>query len=84
MTTFGDLKPFFDLMLEEMQRHDLEKGDSWKSNSDKMDRNLDNLLRGAVEHYFYRHDPSQLEDIANFCAMLRLRTLPNFGRKDER
>ena len=84
MTTFEDMKPFFDLMLKEMQRHDSEQGDSWKSNSDKMDRRLDRLIRWAVDTYFYRHDPSQLEDIANLCAMRRLRSLPYFGRRLEK
>lgn len=86
MTTHETFRPFFDLMIEEMQRHDPEFGDSWL-NQDKvaydvvddevmyvsMEEHLDNLLLKATDEYDRTKESSQLEDIANICAMRRLR-----------
>lgn len=78
MTTRKDFEPFFKLMIEEMQRHDKEKGDSWKNDQAgtiTMNEYLDKLLFLTVAEYHDTHRPDQLEDIANICAMRRLRGL---------
>lgn len=66
VTEFSILKPFFELMLKEAQRHDPEYGDSWLTQDEvtvelglgagrlnrSMEDHLDNRLEGATAQYF--------------------------------
>lgn len=73
---------FFKLMLNEMDRHHPRNGDDWLDSnfvktadrdSCAMEEWLDILIKRAAEDYEKTKDPAQLEDIANLCAMRRLR-----------
>ena len=77
---------FFLLMLAEMDLHHEEKGDSWLD-SDTIPYHVPELvdvptqkhLVGSFEDVFHRfmkkNEPVELEDIANFCSMIRMRGL---------
>jgi len=58
--------PFFEAMEAEYERHHPEKGDSWKT----CDRAyLENEVVRLSQVFVRTHDPSELIDIANMCAM---------------
>lgn len=75
---------FFKAMLDEMKRHDMEKGSTWKrghsvpysrhdgfyEDQDTQDRYLGKLLSEAFADYEKTRRLDQLVDIANICAMI--------------
>jgi transcription elongation factor Elf1 len=84
---------FFKLMMDEMDRHQSESGDSWLTEDTvelkapaaalrhiPMSNHLVNLLDKAFHSYMDHGGPEKLEDIANFCAVIRLRGLLKRGR----
>lgn len=81
MTEFEDFKPFFEAMIAEMQRHDPEKGDSWKGEwksldgEDMINYELNQKLGRCFLKYWRRPEENldELIDIANLCGMRWLR-----------
>ena len=75
---------FFKAMVDEMKRHEGEKGDSWKKGipywryssmppvyvQKHQDTYLRDLLDKAIEDYRINPKLHQLVDIANICGML--------------
>ena len=87
---------FFRMMLDEMDRHQSESGDSWLVEDTvrlkapaaairhiPMSNHLVSLLDKAFHSYMDHGGPEKLEDIANFCAMIRLRGLLKKVKKGE-
>jgi hypothetical protein len=80
------------MMMDEMDRHQSESGDSWLTDTTvvkspaaalrhiPMSNHLVNLLDKAFHSYMDHGGPEKLEDIANFCAVIRLRGLLKRGR----
>ena len=66
-----EVEQFAEEMEEVMQKHDAEKGDSWKSMPIK---DLEEILEGVIEDYRYAGDyweeMEELIDIANVAMML--------------
>lgn len=79
-----DLKPFFEAMQAEYMRHYPEKGDSWRdvgfSPSGRiddwidMDDHLFREINRVAHRYLTYHNPDELVDLSNLCAMLWIRT----------
>ena len=67
----AEIQEFAEAMEKEMQRHDPEKGDSWKSMPIK---DLEEILDGVIEDYRYAGDywegMEELIDVANIAMML--------------
>lgn len=91
MSEFEDLMLFVKAMEAEYLRHYPQKGESWKQDGKFLDPrsskaypqyfNQDQYLRNAMfnclQKYSRKHDPSELVDIANLCAMLWMRSSGN-------
>ena len=84
----SDLMPFVKAMEAEYLRHYPQKGESWKQegqfrlprSSDTWPQYMDqdgylrNAMFNCLKKYSRKHDPSELVDIANLCAMLWMRS----------
>jgi len=68
-----DIQPFVEAMLDELERHYPEKGDSWKT----MDLYaLELILSTHVSEWYNKNktnDKEDLIDLANLCAMVHNR-----------
>ena len=81
MTEYEDLKPFFDEMLAMMQKHDHNKGDSWRKTEKYMAYNLRTKFweefTECIEFNEIENtkNPHEFVDLANICAMIWLRAV---------
>jgi len=83
--TYQKLFRFFYVLMEgKMGQHMAEEGDMWLEEDHvplkdgeviTMEEHLDNLLFAGVEEYRKERDLLQLEDVANLCAIRRIRSL---------
>ena len=62
----ADFKPFFETMLDELERHYPEKGDSWKVTSHNY---FYKLFYDVLDKYEHNKNPDEFVDMANVLAM---------------
>ncbi len=61
-----DFKPFIEAMIDELERHYPDKGDSWKTTSPNY---FYKLFHDILDRYEITHIPDELVDMANILAM---------------
>ena len=81
MTEYEDFEPFFNAMIEKMQEHDHNKGDSWKKSEKYMAYNLRTKFWEEFTECIEFNEientrkPDEFVDLANICAMIYLRAV---------